>query len=97
MPQAALPEPRATVLSGRVHLRKVYRDTLQRPLVGTVTLVGSLSHVEDDLTVLPAPVTVSLANGVLDVDLPPDTYQFTASLRTAEGKPVEDRGSVVLG
>lgn len=43
-----------------------------------------------------APVAVQLVDGVLEVDLPADTYSFVAELYTAEGVRVIDRGEFQL-
>lgn len=83
-------------LPGTVRWRKEYRDALGRPLAGTVTLTGKTRADHGELTVLPAPVPQSLVDGVLEVDLPPDTYLFTAQLRTAEGARVTDEGAFTL-
>lgn len=72
-------------LPGLVHLERAYRDLLGRPLSGTVTITGRARHASDGQVIPPLPVPVQLTDGLLSVDLPPDTYTLSASLSTVEG------------
>jgi hypothetical protein len=96
MPVDALPQPHPVAVPGTVTYRHEYRDALGRPLRGTVTLTGRTGIVLDGLTVLPAPVPGGLVGGVLEVDLPPDTYRLEGVLRTAEGVRVTVRDEITL-
>jgi hypothetical protein len=97
MPAPALPQPWHSHLPGSVAFRRVYRDALGRPMTGTVTLTGQ-NHTEMGGAVIPpAPVAVEIVNGVVEVNLPPDTYTLTAALRTADGSRVSDSATVVVG
>jgi len=97
MPDAALPQPRTTPLPNVATLRREYRDALGRPLVGTVALTGKTGVKTGQLTVPPVSVTAKLVDGVLAVDLPPDTYTITSHrLHTAEGASVTVRDEVTV-
>lgn len=96
MPTPALPEPWPTPLPGTVTYRREYRDVLGRAMRGKVTLTGSERRHDDCVTVLPVAVTVDLSGGVLEVNLPPDTYQVSAALRTVDGDRVTDTGTIVV-
>jgi hypothetical protein len=96
MPVDALPQPHPVAVPGTVTYRHEYRDALGRPLRGTVTLTGRTGADLDGLTVPPAPVPGELVGGVLEVDLPPDTYRLEGVLRTAEGARVTVRDEITL-
>jgi hypothetical protein len=93
MPDPALPIPRATPLPGTVPLRREYRDPLGRPMTGSVVLTGRSTAGGG---YAPAPVTVAVPAGVLEVDLPPDTYEAAATLRTVDGVRVSVRDTITL-
>lgn len=94
---SAAPTSRTRVVAGAVAYRREWRDTLGRPLVGTVTFTGQARHETPDGFVLgAAPVTVELTDGALNVALPADTYTVQARLRTAEGASVRDTYSLTL-
>jgi len=89
MPADALPvnsDPTAAPTS-RVLLRRDYRDVLERPLRGTVTIQPADGP----------SVTVELVDGLLSRDLPPGTYTVTASLRTADGVRAYETTTITLG
>lgn len=96
MPVDALPEPWAVPLDGSVRLRREYRDVLGRPMRGTATITGTVKLEVGDRVVIPVSVDVELIAGVLEVDLPPDTYLVTAALWTADGARASDTATVVL-
>lgn len=96
MPADALPEPWAVPLDGSVRLRREYRDVLGRPMRGTATITGTARQEAGQQVVIPASVDVELVAGVLEVDLPPDTYLVTASLWTASGSRASDTTTVAL-
>ena len=83
--------------AGAARLHRVYRDPLGRPLSGEVTITGATRTAAGGHVVVPAPVTVKISDGVLEVNLPPDTYQLQAPLRTADGARVQDADTVTLG
>lgn len=93
-PEQPQPYPGDLIVSlpGTVHYRREYRDALGRPMRGRVTITGAARSEHDGVVTLPAPVVVDVADGILDVDLPPDTYTITAALRTRDG----DRASETL-
>lgn len=95
MPTDALPQPWPMPV-GAATFRRVYRDALGRPMRGRITLTGTQRTDYGDTSILPAPVTVELVDGVAAADLPPDTYTWTADLRTAEGARVTDSGQITL-
>lgn len=96
MPADALPIPWETALEGTMHYRREYRDILGRAMRGQVTITGTERTDTDGGVVLPAPVTVELVGGVLEVDLPPDTYRLSAALKTVDGVRVTDSDTVTL-
>jgi hypothetical protein len=63
---------------------------------GSAVVTGKARTEADGLVVVPAPVTVALVDGVLEVDLPPDTYHVSAALRSVDGDRLEDSTTVVL-
>lgn len=93
---APYPGDLVAALPGTVRLERAYRDVLGRPMTGTVTLTGAARTATDSAVVVPAPVSVDLADGLLAVDLPPDTYRLQADLRTADGARATDTDEVVL-
>lgn len=95
-PEQPAAYPGDALLPGMVQLRRVYRDPLGRPLSGQVTLLGATRHTHGGAVVPPTPVTVTLVSGVLNVQLPPDTYQLSAQLRTVDGERATDRDTVTL-
>ncbi len=66
----------APVPLGVYPYRQEYRDTLDRPMSGRVTI--TVTGRRDG-------VVVDLVDGVLDVSLPPNTYELYAQLRTVDG------------
>lgn len=96
MPDPALPEPRQRSVPGAVPFTRTWVDALGQPLSGTVTLTGKTRVDLGGVSVLPAPVSVQLAGGVLDVRLPPGTYRFEADLRTTAGVKVTDAGTITV-
>jgi hypothetical protein len=95
MPAPALPQPRNSAVM--VRYRRLYRDLLDRPMTGTVTLTNATRVATAD-RVIPArtSVPVELVDGVLDVHLPPNTYRVVAQLRTADGEELTDQDTVTL-
>lgn len=99
MPDPALPQPRTpAVLPGRVHYRRRYSDALGRAMPGVVTIINRTRLTAGPDTVIPASSTrVDLgADGWLDVQLPPGTYQLKAQLRTPDGSTFVDDDTVTL-
>jgi hypothetical protein len=94
MPADALPVPWPTSLPGTVRYRREYRDVLGRAMRGTVTLTGSERRDAGGVVILPVSVTVELVDGVLEVDLPADTYHLSAALRTVDGKSASDTATL---
>lgn len=90
MPADALPEPRRAPLPGTVPVRRVYVDALNRAMSGEVVVSGGDRADVGDHVVVPAPVTVPLVGGVLEVDLRPGAYKLTAKLRTVDGDKTND-------
>lgn len=83
-------------LHGAVPVYRVYRDALGRPLSGRVTITGTVRTVDGDQVIPAAPVDVLVEHGVLSVNLLPDTYQFAAELRTADGRRTTDVDNVTV-
>lgn len=96
MPVDAKAAPWPEPLAALIHYRRDYRDVLGRPMRGTVTITGTARSDADGTVILPAPVTVELAAGVLEVDLPSDTYRIEAALRTVDGFRTSDTDTVTL-
>lgn len=96
MPVDALPESWPEPLPGTAPLRREYRDILGRPLRGVVTITGSTRTEDDGRVILPLAVNVELVGGVLEVDLPPDTYTLSAALRSVDGSRSSDAATVTL-
>jgi hypothetical protein len=96
MPADALPVPIGQPITGTVHLRREYRDPLGRALTGQATLTGTARTERDGAVILPVPVVLKIGAGVLEADLPPDTYKVQASLRTTDGERVDDTVTVTL-
>lgn len=96
MPVDAKPIPWPEPLTGLISYRREYRDILGRPMRGTVTITGTERTDSGGAVVLPAPVSVGLVAGVLEVDLPPDTYRIAATLRTVDGQRTSDTDTVTL-
>lgn len=99
MPVDALPVPWDTggSLDGTVPYRREYRDALRRLVKsGTVTIAGQARTERDGVVTVPAPVTVELVGGVLDVHLAPGTYTIAATLRTVDGERTSDSDTVTL-
>lgn len=83
-------------LPGLVHYRREYRDILGRPMRGKATITGQARTEAGGAVIVPATVAVGLINGVLEADLPPDTYTIAAALHTADGKRASDTETVTL-
>lgn len=96
MPQEALPIPHDPMNRSLIEFRREYRDLLQRPMKGRVTLTGSQSSSSGVRHVLPAPVTIELVDGLLDVRLPADTYTITADLWSVDDVQSRDEDTVTL-
>lgn len=96
MPAEAKPIPGPVRLPGTVHYRREYRDVLGRPMRGTATVVGAARTELGGSVVIPAAVTVEIVGGILEVDLPPDTYTIAANLRTVDGVRVTDTDTVTI-
>lgn len=96
MPAEAMAYQQPTPLAGTVHYRREYRDILGRPMTGAVGITGTARSVNGEAVAIPAPVTVDLVGGVLEVDLPPDTYQLNANLRTADSLRATDVDTITL-
>ncbi len=78
---------------GAVRHRRQYRDPLGRPMTGSVTLTGRATTGDG---YVPAPVTVAVLDGVLEVELPPDTYDAVATLRTVDGARLTVRDAIAF-
>lgn len=63
---------------------------------GSVTLTGQTRSATGSTVVVPAPVAVALVDGVLDVQLPLDSYRVEATLRTVDGVRVSDVDTITL-
>lgn len=97
MPTPALPQPWPRSLPGRVRFRRVYTDALGRPVKeGTATFRGTARSSVGDVIVPVAPVTTTLRDGVLDVELPADTYRLSAVFYTVDGHRVVDEDTFTL-
>lgn len=97
MPSEALPVNRTAPPKGTVTLRRTYVDALNRPLTGSITLTGTKTTTNGGVVHLgAAPVTVALVGGLLEVDLPPDTYRLTAALRTVDGHRITSDETVTV-
>lgn len=96
MPVDALPVAWGAGGPDTVTYRREYRDLLGRPMRGQVTVTGTTRWSSDQAVTLPAPVVVELVGGVLEVDLPPDTYSLVAALRTVDGERANDSDEVIL-
>src|SRR4051812_42645432 len=96
MPVDAPVELLNVALPGTVRLYREYRDVLGRPLTGLATITGQSRTEADGQVVLPVPVVVEIIAGVLDVHLPPDTYQLDVTLRSAEQARATDTTTVEL-
>lgn len=96
MPVDALPVPAAAGLPGSVTHRHVYRDSLGRPMNGVATITGSVRSVDGHTTVVPVAVTAKVADGLLEVTLPPGEYRIVAALRTQDGRRASDVDTVSL-
>ena len=84
MPKDALPIPKNTVDASRIRLTRRYADLIGRPLKGNVTITGEEVTTEGVSVVLPNATTVPLANGVLDVHLPPGRYTLVVDAYTVD-------------
>lgn len=82
--------------SGLVRLHRSYFDPLGRSMLGTVDITGSARTEDAGRVGLPVTVTVELADGVLDVALPPDVYSLRARLRTVDDHDIRDLEEVDL-
>lgn len=96
MPVDALPVPNAAGLPGSVTYRHAYRDPLGRPMSGVATITGSVRIVAGHTTVVPVTVTAKIADGLLEVTLPPGEYRIVAALRTKDGRRAPDTHTVTL-
>lgn len=96
MPNPARPVSRvAEVIPGAFPLRWLYTDALGSPLSGTVRITGRNGAEVGTHKVIPAPFSVALADGWLDVNLPPDTYRLEANLVAQDGTKVSDATTVI--
>lgn len=80
MPEKALPIPHNPVLRDTANLRREYKDLLQRPMSGSLSLEAVRNYQEGNTTVSKAPVKVPVVEGVLNLDLPPGDYLLTGKL-----------------
>lgn len=80
MPEPALPIPHNPALRSLVPFRREYRDLLQRPFSGSLTLWAVADYQEGLTTVSSAPVKVPVTEGVLALDLPPGAYVLRGQL-----------------
>lgn len=87
----------AVSIVGAVHHQRTYRDPLGRPMTGTATFTGQTRTQSGDAVTLPAPVKVPVVDGLLQADLPPDTYRVTVALRTIDRGRISDSYTVTLG
>jgi hypothetical protein len=97
MPKTARPTSRAQVEIEQIRLRREFRDLANRPLLGNVRITGTKVTRTGSSVVVPETATVALVNGVLDVMLPPDTYQLVGDFYTADRVASEYSESVTLG
>lgn len=96
MPADALPQPWPAPLPGLVHLERLYRDVLGRPMRGTVLITGARRAVHGQTVVTDAGVTVALVGGRLAVDLPAGSYDLDVTLTSPDGQRVKETETVEL-
>ena len=92
----AAPTSRHATIAGTVRHRREYRDALGRAMTGTVKFTGSIRHEQGQQIVVPAGVDVQVVGGVLEVDLPPDTYAVRERLSAPDGDLVSNAYSLTL-
>jgi hypothetical protein len=96
MPQRALPIPHNPALRTLETVVREYRDLLQRPLSGTLTLAAAAPFQEGRVTVSSAAVKVPVVDGVLALDLPPGSYVLRGQLwsKDEQQTPIEETFTV---
>lgn len=96
MPEPALPIPHDPALTGLVSFRREYRDLLQRPLAGHLTLRATRNYKEGRTVVGGSPVKVPVVEGVLALDIPPGEYVLRGNLwnRDEERMQVEEEFTI---
>lgn len=97
MPVPALPIPHASQPSDLTELRREFRDLLQRPLTGNITVVGSDNHRTGELTVPGMPVKVTLTEGVLSIKVPAGEYRLYGKLWNKDDETVAIDETVTVG
>lgn len=97
MPEPALPIPHNPALRSLRPVRREYRDLLQRPFSGSLTLRAVADYQEGATVVSSAPVKVPVVDGVLALDLPPGSYTLTGALwsKDEEQMQVEEQFTTV--
>lgn len=80
MPVPALPIPHNPALRNTASVRREYRDLLQRPMSGSLTLEAVHNYIDGQTTISGAPVKVPVVEGVLSLDLPPGAYMLRGTL-----------------
>ena len=98
MPVDALPQPHGASVPGVAHVRREYRDPLGRAMSGKVTFARKATEPirQGVLTVPIVPVTLRLADGVVEADLPLGTYTVTAELQSADSQKATVRDEITL-
>lgn len=97
MPADALPIPRhSALLPGTVNYRRMYLDPLGRAMSGSAVLTPQGRADSSGVVVVAAPVPAEITGGVLDVNLPPNTYRVEATLYTVEKVRVYDADIITL-
>lgn len=77
-------------------LRLEYRDALGRPMSGTATIINRQPVIVDGVITPASSVVATVADGILEEQLPPNTYQVQAQLRTVDGNTFIDAQTVTL-
>jgi hypothetical protein len=88
--------PRAQARPGWAVLRREYLDALGRPMTGDVSIISRTRAVVGDTIIPASSVRRPVVAGVLEVELPPNTYELKAQLRTADGDTFTDNTAVRL-
>lgn len=72
----ARPIPNSPVDSSKIRLIRRFHDLAGRPLIGRTTITGTVVTQAGGSVIVPGASSVDLVDGVLDVQLPPDTYHL---------------------